>query len=139
MVKPLLFNGDSEKIVVFVMAYKLYIRIRMREELVEEQVYQILIYIQRDIVDIQKKNVLVYLESEDWEFLSTGELLTVLKKEFGEGENKFVKVVELKQLEQNIHTIDEFVQIFRRVAKRSGYERRALVNKFKMEINSMIK
>jgi len=36
------------------------------------------------------------LESENWEFLSTGELLTVLKKEFGEGENKFVKVVELK-------------------------------------------
>lgn len=139
MVKPLLFNGDSEKMVVFVMAYKLYIRIRMREELVEEQVYQILIYIQRDIVDIQKKNVLVYLESEDWEFLSTGELLTVLKKEFGEGENKFVKVVELKQLEQNIHTIDEFVQIFRRVAKRSGYERRVLVEKLKMEINSMIK
>lgn len=139
MVKPLLFNGDSEKMVVFVMAYKLYIRIRMREELVEEQVYQILIYIQRDIVDIQKKNVLVYLESENWEFLSTGELLTVLKKEFGEGENKFVKVVELKQLEQNIHTIDEFVQIFRRVAKRSGYERRVLVEKLKMEINSMIK
>jgi len=39
VVKPLLFNGDSEKIVVFVMAYKLYIRIRTREESVEEQVY----------------------------------------------------------------------------------------------------
>jgi len=34
-----LFNKDPEKVVGFVTAYKLYIRMRMREEMVEEQIY----------------------------------------------------------------------------------------------------
>jgi len=33
-----LFDGDSGKVIGFVIAYKLYIRMRMREEMVEEQV-----------------------------------------------------------------------------------------------------
>lgn len=37
--KLLLFNRDPKKVVGFVTAYKLYIRIRMREEMIEEQIY----------------------------------------------------------------------------------------------------
>jgi len=36
--KPLTFNGDINKISDFLMAYRLYIRIRMRDESVEEQI-----------------------------------------------------------------------------------------------------
>ncbi len=65
----------------------------MRKELVEEQVYWILIYVQEETTDMQKKNVLA-----DWEFLLAGELLVGLKKKFRGEDDKSTKVVELKQL-----------------------------------------
>jgi len=35
---PQTFNGESEKMSKFIIAYKLFIRMRMREAIVEEQV-----------------------------------------------------------------------------------------------------
>ena len=54
-----------------------------------------------------------------------------LRKEFGEGNKKSVRVAELKRVEQEGRTIEEFVQEFRKIAKESGYERRVLVKEFK--------
>ena len=49
------------------------------------------------------------------------------KKEFGERDEESVKVVELKRIDQEEKTMEKFVQEFRRVARDSGYEGRALV------------
>ena len=68
-----------------------------------------------------KKNILAGLEFIDQKFISVEELLITLKKKFGKGDNKPTKVTELKQLEQNTHTINEFIQIFRRAARGSEY------------------
>jgi len=38
MAKPLLFDEDIERVVKFVTVYKLYIRIGMGEEIVEDQI-----------------------------------------------------------------------------------------------------
>ena len=73
------------------------------------------------------------------EFISVEELLITLKKKFGKGDNKPTKVTELKQLEQNTHTINEFIQIFRRAARKSKYEGRVLVKELKIGINSTIR
>ena len=54
-----------------------------------------------------------------------------LRKKFGEGNKKSVRVAELKRVEQEGRTIEEFVQEFRKIAKESGYERRVLVKEFK--------
>jgi len=62
------------------------------------------------------------LELGDWE------LLVALKKEFGKGDNESAKVAELKQLEQGLCIMDKFMKIFKRAARRSGYERRMLKN-----------
>jgi len=45
------FNGSSEKVAGFVMACKLYLRMRMRETMAEEQVQWILTYVQRGLED----------------------------------------------------------------------------------------
>ena len=45
------------------------------------------------------------LETEELEFKTVGEFLVEIKKEFGGGEEKLVKVVELKKLEQGGRTI----------------------------------
>jgi len=50
-----------------------------------------------------------------------------------------MKVVKLKKVEQGSKTMEEFVQEFRRVAKRSGYKGRLLVEEFKQGMNSVIR
>ena len=67
-----------------------------------------------------------------------GEFLTDIKKEFGRRNEEMVKVAELKRLEQEGKTIEEFVQKFRRVARESGYEEMLLVEKFKRDMNGNI-
>ena len=65
--------------------------------------------------DIWKENVIEDLERE---------FLADLKKEFKEGDNKIMKVVELKKVEQRSKTMEEFVQKLRRVVRESGYKER---------------
>ena len=48
-------------------------------------------------------------------------------------------MMELKQLEQGSWTMNKFVQIFRRVVKRSRYKKRALVEEFEKGISSNIR
>jgi len=86
-------------------------------------------------VDIWKENIIEELEIEEIEYKTMEEFLTALKKEFGRGEEKSVKVVELRKLEQGERTMEEFVQEFKRVARRSRYEGRPLVEEFKRGMN----
>ena len=77
--KPLLFDRDIGKMVGFVTVCKVYIRIRIRKKTVEEQIQQILIYVQRELANVWKKNILEYMELEDCEFTLARELLVALK------------------------------------------------------------
>ena len=78
------------------------------------------------------------LEEELLEYETAGEFLTDLKKEFGKGDKKTVKVTELKRLKQGGRTMEEFVQKFKRAARDSRYEERPLVKEFKREMNGII-
>ena len=85
----------------------------MRDVTVEEQVFWILSHVQRGTVDSWKENVMEELEAGEMEYEMAEELLTVLKKEFGRGEEEAVKVVELRKLEQEERTMEEFIQEFK--------------------------
>ena len=50
--KPQIFDGMSSRVTGFITACKLYIRIKMREELVEGQVQWILSYVQGGAADV---------------------------------------------------------------------------------------
>ena len=50
-----------------------------------------------------------------------------------------MKAVELRKLEQEGRTMEEFVQKFKRAARESGYEGRPLVEEFKREMNGAIR
>ena len=75
------------------------------------------------------------MEDLESEYEMEKEFLADLRKEFG---REAVKVAELKMLEQESKTIEEFIQDFRRAAKRSSYEGRPLVEEFKQGMNGMI-
>ena len=79
------------------------------------------------------------LEAGKVEYESVEELLTSLRKEFGEGKKELVKAAELRRIEQRGRTMEEFVQEFKRMARGSGYERRPLIEEFKREINGGIR
>jgi len=79
------------------------------------------------------------LETEEIEFESVGEFLAEIKKEFGGGDEESVKVVELKKIEQGGRTMKEFVQDFKRVARRSGYKGCPLIEEFKWGMNGSIR
>ena len=78
------------------------------------------------------------LKGELLKYETVGEFLADLKKEFGKGDEKTVKVVKLKRLEQGGRIIEKFVQKFRRVARDNRYEERLLVEEFKREMNRVI-
>ena len=78
------------------------------------------------------------LEEELWKYEAVGEFLTDLKKEFGGGDEKIVKVAKLKRLEQDGRMMEEFIQKFRRAARDSRYKERPLVEEFKRGMNEII-
>ena len=137
--KPSVFNGEAGRVGGFVTVCRLYLRMKMRKVMVEEQVQWILSYVQRGSVDVWKENILEDLEAGEIEYKSAGEFLTELKKEFGSREEESVKAVELRKLEQEGRTMEEFVQKFKRAARESGYEGRPLVEEFKREMNGAIR
>ena len=139
MAKPAIFNGEAGKVGGFVMACRLYLKMKMREAILEEQVIWTLSYVQGGTADIWKENVIEELEAGEMEYELIEEFFTSMKKEFGGGEEKATKTAELRQLEQGGKTMEKFVQIFKRIARGSGYEGRPLVEKFKRDINGGIR
>ena len=137
--KPAIFNGEARRVGGFITACRLYIKMKLRGNTVEEQVQWVLTYVQGGSADVWKENIMEELESGEVEYESVKEFLTCLKKEFGGGEEESVKVAELRKLEQGGKTIEEFVQEFKRVARGSGYEGRPLVEEFKRGMNGGIR
>ena len=136
---PAIFNGETGKVGGFVTACRLYLRMKMREATVEEQVFWVLSHVQGESADVWKENVLEELEAGEMEYETAEEFLMTLKKEFGGGEEESVKAAELRKMEQGGKTMEEFVQEFKRAARGSGYEERPLVEEFKRGMNGGIR
>ena len=137
--KPAIFSGEAGRVGGFITACRLYIKMRLRGNTVEEQVQWVLTYVQGGSADVWKENIMEELELGEVEYESVEEFLTTLKKEFGEGEEESVKAAELRKLEQGGKTMEEFVQEFKRAARGSGYEGRPLVEEFKRGMNGGIR
>ena len=76
--KPAIFNGEAERVGGFIMACRLYNKMKLRENTVEEQVQWVLTYVQGGSVDVWKENIMEELESEEVEYESVEEFLTCL-------------------------------------------------------------
>jgi len=137
--KPAIFNGEAGKVGGFITAYRLYLKMKMRGTLVEEQVQWVLSYVQGGSADVWKENVIEELESGEIEYETAEEFFTNLRKEFGGGEEESIKVAELRRMEQGEKTMEEYVQEFKRTVRGSGYEGRLLVEEFKRGMNGGIR
>ena len=61
--KPVIFNGGAGRVGEFISACKLYIKMRLRGNTVEEQIQWILTYVQGGSADVWKENMMDELES----------------------------------------------------------------------------
>ena len=107
--KLLIFNRNTSKILGFLIACRLYIRTRLKNTSVKEQIQWVLSYIQRDLADIWEDNIMKNLENESLEFPIVEQFLADLKQEFGNRDNELVKIAELKKVKQGSKTIEMFI------------------------------
>ena len=61
--KPAIFNGEAGRVGGFITACRLYIKMRLRGNTMEEQVQWALTYVQGGSADVWKENLLEELES----------------------------------------------------------------------------
>jgi len=137
--KPAIFNGEAGRIGGFITACRLYIKMRLRGNTVEEQIQWVLTYVQGGSADVWKENVMEDLEGGEVEYELVEEFFTILRKEFGGEEEESVKAAELRKLEQGGKMMEEFVQEFKRAARGSGYEGQPLIEEFKRGMNGGIR
>jgi len=78
--RPYVFYRSLEKVLGFIMACKLYIRMKMRGEAVEEQIQWILSYIQGESADVWKENILEDLEIGVLEYEMAEEFLADMEE-----------------------------------------------------------
>ena len=117
-----MFDRTPSRVAGFVTGCKLYIRNKLAGATVEAQVQWVLSFIQEGSADVWKENMIEEVEKGEMEYEIVEEFLTVLKREFGGGEEESVKAAELRKLEQEGKTMEEFVQEFKREARGSGYD-----------------
>ena len=75
----------------------------------EEQIQWMLLYVQEEVVDVWKENILEDLEGGLLEYETVGKFLADIRKEFRREDEESVKVAKLKRLEQRGRTMEEFV------------------------------
>jgi len=137
--RPQVFSGKMEEVSTFVNIARLYIRMKMMEEVTATQVAWVLSYVQGGIVEVWKDNLLDKLAKGESEVESAEQLFTKIKNNFGETSEEERKIEQLRTIEQGGRTCNKYVQEFKKVARGSGYKRRPLIKEFKRGLNGSIR
>jgi len=99
----------------------------------------VLSYVQGGVAEIWKDNILDEIAKGTSVVQTVEQLFAKIRQEFGEFDEESRKVNELRVLEQGGKTVDEYVQEFRRAARGSDYEGKALVEEFKRGLNGVVR
>ena len=78
--KPLVFNGETSKVGGFIITCRLYLKMKMRRAMIEEQIQWVLLYMLGGLANVWKENLLENLELGELEFESAGKFLLELKR-----------------------------------------------------------
>ena len=74
--KPAIFSGEAGKVGGFITACRLYVKMRLRGNMTEEQVQWVLTYMQGGSADVWKENIMDEIEAGEVEFGSVEEFFT---------------------------------------------------------------
>jgi len=99
----------------------------------------ILFYVQGEVAEAWKDNLLDELSKGESEVETVEELFQKIRNEFGEMGEKERKIEQLRTIEQEGKTCNKYVQEFRKVARGSSYKGRPLIKKFKRGLSGMLR
>ena len=123
MAKPSLFSRKMEEVGVFVNVACLYLRIKMKEKSESTKMAWVLSYVQREIAEAWKDNLLDELSKRESEVEMVEELFSKMKNEFRETVEEERKVEQLRTIKQREKTYNKYVQEFIKIARESRYEK----------------
>ena len=96
-------------------------------------------YVQREVAEVQKDNLLDELSKEELKVEIVEELFKKMKNEFEKIGEKERKVEQLRTIEQGGKIYNEYAQEFKKIARESGYKRWPLIEEFKRGLNRGIR
>jgi len=99
----------------------------------------VLSYVQGEVAEAWKDNLLDKLAKGESKVESVEQLFTKIRNNFGETSEKERKIEQLRTIEQGGRTCDEYIQKFKKVTRGNGYERRPLIEEFKRGLNRAIR
>jgi len=136
---PPKFSRERDQVVGFINACCLFMQMRIEQVGDRNRISWVLSYVQGGVAEIWKDNMLDKITNVTSAVQTVEELFTKIRQEFGEFDEESRKVDELRVLEQGGKTVDKYVQEFRRAARGSDYEGRALVEEFKRGLNRVVR
>jgi len=136
---PPKFSRERDQVVGFINACCLSMQMRIEQVGDRNRISWVLSYVQGGVAEIWKDNMLDKITNVTSAVQTVEELFTKIRQEFGEFDEESRKVDELRVLEQGGKTVNKYVQEFRRAARGSDYEGRALVEEFKRELNRVVR
>jgi len=99
----------------------------------------VLSYVQGGVAEAWKDNLMDELAKEESEVELVEQLFTKIRNDFGETSEEERKIEQLWMIEQGGRTCDEYIQEFKKVARRSGYKSQPLIEEFKRGLNGAIR
>ena len=107
--RPQVFSRKIEEVSAFVNVARLYIRMKMTEEVGATQVAWVLLYVQGEIAEVWKDNLLDELAKGESEMESVEQLFAKIRNDFGETSEEERKIEQLRTIEQGRRTCDEYI------------------------------
>jgi len=95
--------------------------------------------VQGRVAEAWKDNLLDKLAKKESEIEIVEVLFKKIRDEFGEISEEERKIKQLRTIEQEGRTCDEYMQEFKKVTRRSSYKRRPLIKEFKRGLNGAIR
>ena len=107
---------------MFVNIAYLYLSMKMIEKLKAMKMAWMLSYIQRGVVEVQKDNLLDELSKGELETEMAEKLFSKIRNKFGKTAEEERKVEQLRIIEKERKTYDEYIQEFKKIARESRYK-----------------
>ena len=116
VVKLPLFSGKIEEVSMFINVACLYLSMKMTGESEATKMVWILSYVQREVAEAWKDNLLDKLSKGELEVETAEELFGKIKNEFGEIVEEKQKIKQLRTIEQGKRTCNKYVQELKKIA-----------------------
>ena len=124
---------------MFINTAYLYLRMKMKEESELTKIIWVLSYMQGEMVEAWKDNLLNKLSKGKSEVKTAEELFSKTRNKFEETAEEKRKVEQLRTIEQRGRTYNEYVQEFKKIARGSRYKKQPLIEEFKRGLSRRIR